>query len=568
MEINLIVKNKRQKRWMCLAGWTFVVLIVLGGIPSWKREAFADELKGVEKMNPQNVAGSENPEELADALKHVAADPQRPAFHAAAPVFMMGDPNGLIQVNGIYHLFYQHSRTAVDPLRMHWGHMRSKDLVHWEHLPVALIPDKYMNICSGSAVMDNGTATVIFTGAEPQQQCLALAEDPDLIKWRYYEGNPVVAGPPQGVTVTGFRDPYVWREGSEWRMAVGSGSTEKGGMIPMYSSPDLRKWEYMGLLCGGTGRDLFEMWECPSFFKLDHSGDLTPQPGSNLTPQPGSNLTPQPPLPQERGRKYALTFNALPIPVDWGRLKAMAAVGSYDGKTFKMEKTSDLDLFGEVWAPQAFRDEKGRVILFAFAWENRDGRPHGWWGCMTFPRIVNLDSSERICFQPAEEIELLRGQASKVESLTVDGAFTPLPGEPVKGEMAEIMATFVPGASGTFDVERFGIVVRRSPGGEEETRIYYDPKAERMGVKRLKSSLGEGINQGEREGRGHFKLAPGEPLTLHVIADHSVLDVFANNRGAGTVRIYPTRPDSTGIGLFCEGGSVMVQSVQVWGLKP
>lgn len=89
-----------------------------------------------------------------------------------------------------------------------------------------------------------------------------------------------------------------------------------------------------------------------------------------------------------------------------------------------------------------------------------------------------------------------------------------------------------------------------------------------MRVNRLKSSLGEGINQGEREGRGHFELPPGVPLKLHVIIDHSVVDVFANDRGAGTVRIYPTRSDSVGVGLFAEGGAVKVQSVQAWPLKP
>jgi beta-fructofuranosidase len=561
MRLEFKMKWMPGKQGFTLVGMTLLMLTALGGFSPWSEEVFAEEPKGDQKMKEENLAGSENKADLELALKQTAEDPQRPSFHATAPVYMMGDPNGSIQVHGTYHLFYQHARTRGDNPRMHWGHLRSKDLVHWEDLPIALIPDKYFHICSGSAVVDNGTVTAIFTGAEPQQQCLAIAEDPDLIKWRYYEDNPVIAAPPEGATTTGFRDPYVWREGSEWRMAVGSGTQEKGGMIPMYSSPDLRKWKYMGLLCGGTGRELFEMWECPSFFALDLASDLTPKAGSDLTLQP--------PLPKERGSgKYALTFNALPIPVDWARMKSMAAVGTYDGKTFKMEKTSDLDLFGEIWAPQTFRDEKGRMILFAFAWENRDGRPHGWWGCMTFPRIVSLDSSQRICFRPAEEINLLRGKESKAESLTVDSAFTPLPGDPVKGEMAEIVATFTPTSSGTFDADRFGVVVRRSPGGEEETRIYFDPKAQRIGANRLKSSLAKGVNQGEREGRGHFELAAGEPLTLHVIVDHSVLDVFANDRAAGSVRIYPTRPDSLGIGLFSEGGAVTAKSVQVWPLKP
>ena len=64
----------------------------------------------------------------------------RPIYHFAPLANWMNDPNGLIQWQGKYHLFYQHNPNGAYWDQMHWGHASSPDLVHWTHLPIALAP--------------------------------------------------------------------------------------------------------------------------------------------------------------------------------------------------------------------------------------------------------------------------------------------------------------------------------------------------------------------------------------------------------------------------------------------
>ena len=89
----------------------------------------------------------------------VEAEPHRPQFHFSPKEKWMNDPNGMIYVKGVYHLYYQHNPSASVWGPMHWGHATSKDMLNWQHQPVALYPDSLGYIFSGSAVIDaNNTA--------------------------------------------------------------------------------------------------------------------------------------------------------------------------------------------------------------------------------------------------------------------------------------------------------------------------------------------------------------------------------------------------------------------------
>lgn len=172
-------------------------------------------------------------------------EPYRNQFHFSPEANWMNDPNGMVFYKGEYHLFYQYHPYGTTWGPMHWGHAVSKDLVNWEHLPIALSPDENGQIFSGSAVIDwNNTAgfgkeamVAIFTHAgDKQVQSIAYSLDKGRT-WEKYKGNPVMPDPP----IQDWRDPKVfWHEESnQWVMSLAAKDK-----IMFYTSPNLKEWEY------------------------------------------------------------------------------------------------------------------------------------------------------------------------------------------------------------------------------------------------------------------------------------------------------------------------------------
>ncbi len=165
-------------------------------------------------------------------------EPHRPQIHFSPQKAWMNDPNGMVFYNGTYHLFYQYYPDSTVWGPMHWGHATSKDLIHWQHLPIALYPDSLGYIFSGSAVADiNNTSgfgrggkaplVAIFTHHDPvkakaksnyhQNQSVAYSVD-DGKTWTKYANNPVLKNP----GIKDFRDPKVmWYEpAKKWIMTL------------------------------------------------------------------------------------------------------------------------------------------------------------------------------------------------------------------------------------------------------------------------------------------------------------------------------------------------------------
>ncbi|MGA2419448.1 MAG: glycoside hydrolase family 32 protein, partial [Candidatus Acidiferrum sp.] len=176
-----------------------------------------------------------------DAPSALAADSLRPQFHLLPAANWMNDPNGPIYWRGQYHMFFQYNPNAAVWGDMHWAHAVSPDMVHWRHLPIALAPTPggpdQDGCFTGSAVDDGGTATFLYTGvsaAAPEQatlrdglhnfretQLLATSTDADLRDWKKLA--QAVIEPPRDPLLTGFRDPFLWKDSSTWYLGVASG---------------------------------------------------------------------------------------------------------------------------------------------------------------------------------------------------------------------------------------------------------------------------------------------------------------------------------------------------------
>ena len=230
-------------------------------------------------------------------------------------------------------------------------------------------------------------------------------------------------------------------------------------------------------------------------------------------------------------------------------------------------------------------DGNGRRICFDWMLEFRGpfdsptNRASGWAGAMTLPRILSLADDGSLRIEPAPELDVLRMNPRRLHdlSLAADSQFAI---NNVRGDCLELSVEIRPE-----DAREFGVKVRFSPDGAEQTVVLYDAQSRKLKVDVSRSSLDsdvryeyyrtpKALERLPEEARtvqaqeAPFELAPGEGLSLRLFLDRSVLEVFANSRQCITQRIYPTRPDSLGVLLFSRGGSVSVKSLQAWDMAP
>jgi beta-fructofuranosidase len=478
------------------------------------------------------------PGQGADPLQQrLAADPQRPQYHFLPKAHWVNDPNGPIAWKGYYHLFYQYSSTIDPQGPKYWGHARSRDIVYWEHLPMALAPtpggpDKD-GCWSGSAFINDGVPTFVYTGVYPQVQCLATSDD-DMATWKKSGGNPAVGSPPDGLAVTGFRDPSIWREGDSWLMTVGTGFQGQGGAVLLYGSKDLAHWDYLHPLCSGppferrdsapSGQydavEAGDMWECPDFFPL--------------------------------GQKHVLLVSTQ------GRVHSF--VGTYADRKFQAESQGLIDGSEMYYAAKSFEDHQGRRILWGWVREARSAASQnsaGWSGAISLPRVLSIGSDGALRMDPLPELARLRGHHHRIADAEISG-FLPLPH--LQGSSLGIQLAMDLG-----EAKVGGITVRRSPDAAEETTISYEAATQNIVLATGRSSLSP--DAGGATYHGALKLGAGELLRLTVFLDGSVVEVFANGRTCLTGRIYPTRSDSLGVRIFAQGGPARVNSLDAYEIK-
>ncbi|MBD0380219.1 glycoside hydrolase family 32 protein [Paenibacillus sedimenti] len=476
----------------------------------------------------------------------------RPQLHFTPAKQWMNDPNGMVFYEGEYHLCYQYHPESTVWGPMHWGHAVSRDLIHWEHLPIALEPDQHGTIFSGSIVADEcdtsgffggGSGLVaIFThhdtmpGTEIARQRQSLAYSVDRGRtWLKYANNPVLAEE----HLTDFRDPKVfwYEDGHNWVMVIAAGDH-----IRFYTSPNLKEWEYSGEFGADQGSHT-GVWECPDLFPLPVDGMASTQ-------------------------KWVLIVSIGDDAKYAEGSRTQYFIGHFDGYTFVAGETPApirwLDhgrdnYAGVTWSDVPEHDGRRLFIGWMSNWKYALVTPTSQWrSAMTLPRELSLgmDAGEIYLRQiPVKELCVQRGRSKCFASLVVSSGQEQDLGE---GDLLEIIAEFEVG-----DALEFGLKVRTSD--KEETIIGYDSSQHRLFIDRTKSGMTDFHDEFACKHSALLSPIHGM-IKLHIFVDWSSIEVFANDgRLVMTDLIFP-EPSSRGLKLFAKEGSVKVKSVAVYEL--
>jgi len=488
-------------------------------------------------------------------------DQHRPQYHAMPPQNWMNEAHAPIYYNGKYHLFYQHNPQGPYWHQIHWGHWVSDDMVHWENVRPALAPEAGSldpdGTWSGSAAYDrNGNPVLFFTAGNDSlspNQRTGLAtpadlSDPYLEQWVKYP-EPVTEQNGNGIH-NEFRDPFVWydEEVDKWYQLVTSGLPDfSSGTALVYVSDDMYNWEYKGPLYV-SDRNLYPelgtVWELPVLLPL----------GKDSTGK----------------QKYIFMINPhekpeqVPPANDVLRdVEVYYWIGTWDRDNFKFipdqDAPSKLDVGdGYLTAESGMVTPDGRTVVFSMVQNVRTPQAEyqaGWAHNLALPVSLSLDEHDELRIEPIQELQSLRG------TKLVDFADQNLQTanqliQEVKGDMLEIVMEIDPG-----EAQKFGLKVRRSDNGQEETLIYYDKTNETFNVDRTKSSIDPDVRVDGIQG-GYVDLN-GENLKLHLYLDRSVIEAFANDKKKLTTRVYVGRYDSLGLKVWADD-EITVKSMEVW----
>ena len=370
-------------------------------------------------------------------------------------------------------------------------------------------------------VDDGGIPTAIYTGVNDdysrQVQCLAFGNE-DLSRWTKHSGNPVLSEiPAHCFQARDFRDPFVWRGDDGWYMTLSGHINGVGGAALLYRSDDLREWQYLHpLFVGDSARHGYN-FECVNFFPL--------------------------------GEKWVMIISSM---FDGGGATVLALVGRYENQRFFPESETVYDA-GYGYAPLTHVDDQGWRLIWAWLREGRSvdqQRAAGWSGVQAIPRVLSLDSRQRLVSHPVPEIEALRRDGFHAEA----GDLAEDEDLPVSGLALDIEADFDASPAVTC-----GIELARSPDGREKVAITYDSSSEALRVTR---QYGGDVDELDSEAQGlAHRLDPGENLRLRILLDGSVIEAVANGRARVTSRFYPSEATSQGLRVI---NRAALRSLDVW----
>ena len=445
-------------------------------------------------------------------------------YHLMPAKGLLNDPNGLVEKNGIYYVFYQWNDKECAHGAKKWGLYTSTDLINWEIKEIALSPDEWYEThgCySGSGIVVEDRINLIYTGNVKNEkderesyQCLAVENNDGTFK----KLGPIIDKIPKGYTEH-FRDPKVWKENENYYMVIGAQNENLLGEVLLYTSKDFKNWELIGSIYNKN--DMGYMIECPDLFKLNNSTILSYSP-QGLEPQ---------------GDLYNNIFQSGYVV---GNINYSTGDSSWGNFT-------EFDRGFDFYAPQTFLDSNGRRIMYAWMGLEETNHPtmaeEGWVHALTMPReLILLDN--KIIQQPLEEMKNLRESKVSYENLLLENKLIL---ENVNGDSYELIVEFENTGNNCF-----GINLRKSE--KEELTIKFEN--EKLILNRDKTPFLDGSRACKIEGTKH---------KLHIFMDKSSVEIFYNN-GAEVFssRVFSSQ-DAKGIEFF-SNSEILLKKVEFYKL--
>jgi len=512
------------------------------------------QLSGVNRVSDVNIARIEAADtargnlsldwyvaavtEILDRDRPVAdSDPFRPVLHTRAPSGKSWDANGLVFKDGLYHFFYLTRPNAAPPFQ---GHKVSRDLVHWEERPPAVVPSVESGetaVWSGSAVIDDdGRCHIFYTGVGPDRGCLltprqghAVSVDPDFNRFEKVDISMITV---EDVPfhVGNLRDPFAFRDAGKWYMTITGSILREGhakpadpcrdwpkdilqGAVLLFESEDLYDWKYINIVLRSEDQWL---WEVSDLF---HVGD-------RWFFSPG-------------GKEYHVgTFDLEKGHFNPTREKGRATCGTF-------------------YAYRSMTAPDGRIIVVSRLPEGGDLASKKWEGVYSFAREWSLED-EVLYQRPVKELQVLRNDHAEFTGPVPEGVRPVMTAD----TEYELIAEFDMGTA-----KACGLEIRRSADGSQAYRITWDGEQARAEV--VSEEAGDTKEEWWKTPIGLVPERKSDPkrIKFHLFVDRGLVELFVDDQKTFERPVEDIPLDCNGIAVFAEGGNAKVLRLDRWNLK-
>ena len=472
---------------------------------------------------------------------------KNPVLHFAPQKGLFGDPIPFYW-QGVYHIFFQNSPNGLGFDGMAWGHIISEDLIHWERLPDALVPEENSpdayGCWTGSIIHAQGHFHIFYTGcAKPNAgwQTICHATSDDLVNWKKDPANPILKAsePYAADEKSAWRDPCVVTNGDHgYRMILSSEHTDPAkafhGCLSEAFSTNLHDWKIDKPFYAPFNA---EKMECADYFTL-------------------------------RGKEILIYS-------DFG---VQIRTRNHGAALWHVSDPGSVDNY-RYYAGKTLIDGNGRRLLFGFIFNREHAHDESdwvWGGIMAFPREIFMDDKDRLYFRPALELQSLRHENLSFELVPencISGSWTKSSNglEGISSNSSSVLALLGqhPDQAEFFmtidlsDKADANVLLHCAADLSQGYRLKFDPIAKTLSLKRLlPSSISEQLELQSIS----LPQDMSDQIQVTILLDGTLIEVFLNQRICFSARIYDLDSEVSYWGLYSKGGKIKVSHIDLWKL--